>query len=88
MARDYKSKRRPAGGFSGWLGVVCGLCLGLAVAGVIYLKDRHSDTPVVQANKGSKKRSRGSEPPDTAPDNRNTCHAPIFQQPRSPLNRV
>jgi cell division protein FtsN len=64
MARDYKSKRKPAGGFSGWLGVVCGLSLGLAVAGVIYLKDRHSDSPVAQTNKTNKKRSRGSEPPD------------------------
>jgi cell division protein FtsN len=64
MARDYKSKRKPAGGFSGWTGVVCGLSVGLAVAGVIYVKDRHSDTPIVQAAKANKKKYRGSEPPD------------------------
>ena len=40
MARDYKSRRKRSGGFSGWLGVVCGLAVGLAVAGAVYLKDR------------------------------------------------
>jgi cell division protein FtsN len=64
MPRDYKSKRKPASGFSGWLGAMCGLGLGLAVAGIIYFKDHHSDAPTVQANKANKKRSRGSEPPD------------------------
>lgn len=64
MARDYKTKRKPASSFSGWLGVVCGLSLGLAVAAVIYVKDRRSDAPSVQTAKASKKRSHGSEPPD------------------------
>ena len=45
MARDYKPKRRKPGGFSGWLGLACGLGLGLAVAGVIYLKDHRLDVP-------------------------------------------
>jgi cell division protein FtsN len=69
MARDYKARRKPAGGFSGWLGVLCGLGLGLAVAGVVYLKDRHSDSPTVQSAKAGKKKShggaeRGAEVPD------------------------
>ena len=64
MARDYKPKRRSAGGFPGWLGVVCGLGLGLCVAAVVYLKDRHSETPAVQAAKTSKKKLRGSEMPE------------------------
>ncbi|MDB6083326.1 MAG: hypothetical protein JWN43_1207 [Gammaproteobacteria bacterium] len=65
MARDYKSKRKPSTGFSGWLGVLCGLGLGLGVAAAIYVRDRHSDTPLSQVAKASKKRLRGSESPDT-----------------------
>jgi len=38
-ARDYKTKRRKPTGFSGWMGVVCGLALGLGVAGIVYIKD-------------------------------------------------
>jgi len=60
MARDYKARRRPAGGFSGWIGVLCGLALGLAVAGIVYLKDRHSDSPTVQSAKAGKKKSHGA----------------------------
>jgi cell division protein FtsN len=59
--RDYKAKRKPAGGFSGWMGVICGLGLGLAVAGVVYLKDRHSESPTVQSAKAGKKRPHGGE---------------------------
>ncbi|HMA00103.1 MAG TPA: SPOR domain-containing protein [Steroidobacteraceae bacterium] len=69
MARDYKARRKPAGGFSGWLGVLFGLALGLAVAGVVYLKDRHSDSPAVQLAKAGKKKSHGSaERAAEAPD--------------------
>ena len=69
MARDYKARRKPAGGLSGWMGVLCGLGLGLAVAGIVYLKDRHSDSPAVQSAKAGKKKShggaeRGAEVPD------------------------
>ena len=64
MARDYKSRRKPSGGFSGWLGVVCGLAVGLAVAGVVYLKDRRAEAPIVQTAKTIKKKPHGSEPPD------------------------
>ncbi|MDP8985362.1 MAG: SPOR domain-containing protein [Pseudomonadota bacterium] len=64
MARDYKSRRKPAGGSSGWLGAVCGLSLGLAVAAVVYFKDRHSEPPSVQASKANKKRAHGGEPAD------------------------
>lgn len=69
MARDYKARRKPGGGFSGWIGVLCGLGLGLAVAGIVYLKDRHSDSPTVQSVKAKKKshggEQRGAEGPDT-----------------------
>jgi cell division protein FtsN len=61
MARDYKARRKPAGGFSGWMGVLCGLGLGLAVAGIVYLKDRHSDSPTVQSAKAGKKKSHGPD---------------------------
>src|SRR6266404_7195813 len=61
MARDYKARRKPAGGFSGWMGVLCGLGLGLTVAGIVYLKDRHSDSPAVQSVKAGKKKSHGGE---------------------------
>jgi cell division protein FtsN len=71
MARDYKPKRRKPGGFSGWLGLAGGLGLGLAVAGVIYLKDHRLDVPETHAGKTIKKRAHGSEAPeagDAAPD--------------------
>jgi len=64
MPRDYKSKRKPTSGFSGSMGVVCGLAIGLAIAGVVYLQDRHSDAPNVQTAKASKKRMHGGEPAD------------------------
>ena len=34
-ARDYKTRRKKAAGFSGWMGVLCGLAFGLAVAGIV-----------------------------------------------------
>jgi cell division protein FtsN len=64
MARDYKPKRKPSGGFSGWLGVLCGLAVGLAIAAVVYLKDRHSegaDIPSIQTVKANKKKPHGSD---------------------------
>jgi cell division protein FtsN len=63
--RDYKSKRKPSGGFSGWTGVVCGLAVGLSVAGVVYLKDHHPDTPTAMTAKAGKKKLRNTELPDT-----------------------
>ena len=64
MGRDYKAKRGKPGGFSGWIGLVCGLALGLAVAGVVYLKDHRLDAATASAGKVIKKRSRGNEPPE------------------------
>jgi cell division protein FtsN len=65
MARDYKSKRRKPAGFSGWTGVFCGLGVGLAIAGIVYVKDHRPDAPVARAGKIDKKKSRGAEaPPD------------------------
>ena len=66
MARDYKTRRKSGRGFSGWLGVMLGLAAGLAVAGIVYLKDRHADAPAAQSAKAyGKKRVHGSETPDT-----------------------
>ena len=55
MARDYKSRRRPASGFSGWMGAACGLSVGLAVAGLIYVKDHRADALPPPAPKAAKK---------------------------------
>jgi cell division protein FtsN len=65
MARDYKTKRGRPSGFSGWAGLACGLALGLAVAGVVYLKDHRLDAPVASTGKVAKKKSRANEPPET-----------------------
>jgi cell division protein FtsN len=65
VARDYKAKsrRKTPGGFSGWLGVVCGLGVGLAIAGAVYLKDHRSDAPPAKIAKAAKK-PHGNEPPE------------------------
>ncbi len=59
MAQDYKPKRRTGSGFSGLTGVICGLAIGLAVAGIVYVKDHRMDSPIVQTAKSSKKKPRG-----------------------------
>jgi cell division protein FtsN len=64
MARDYKAKRGKSGGFSGWAGLVLGLLIGLAVAGIIYIKDHRPDAAAISTAKPDKKRQRG-ELPDT-----------------------
>jgi cell division protein FtsN len=63
-ARDYKTKRRKNSGFSGWMGVLCGLALGLGVAGIVYIKDHRPDAQIARTAKADKKKSRASEVPD------------------------
>jgi cell division protein FtsN len=63
-ARDYKTKRRKNTGFSGWMGVLCGLAVGLGVAGVVYIKDHRPDAQIVRTAKADKKKSRGNEASD------------------------
>jgi cell division protein FtsN len=63
-ARDYRTRRDKPGGFSGWMGLVCGLAMGLGVAGIVYIKDHRPDAPVARTGKADKKKSRGNEPPD------------------------
>jgi cell division protein FtsN len=68
MARDYKPRRkRPAAGFSGWIGAACGLAAGLVIAAAIYIKDHRPDLPGVRAAaKVEKKKPRGGDPADGA----------------------
>jgi hypothetical protein len=63
MARDYKPKRkRPGSKFSGWIGVVCGLAAGLAIAAAIYVKDHRPDAAGTKVTaKTDKKHPRGGE---------------------------
>jgi cell division protein FtsN len=71
MARDYKTKRNKPGGFSGWIGLACGLGLGLGVAAVVYLKDHRLDAPAASTGKVAKKKTHGNEasdPGDTPAD--------------------
>jgi cell division protein FtsN len=63
-ARDYKTKRRKSTGFSGWTGALCGLALGLGVAGIVYIKDHRPDAQISRASKADKKKSRSNEPLD------------------------
>jgi cell division protein FtsN len=63
-ARDYKTRRRRPAGFSGWMGVLCGLGVGLAVAGIVYIKDHRPDAQIAKTGKVEKKHARGNEPPD------------------------
>ena len=56
MARDYKPKRKPSGGLSGWMGLVCGLGVGLAIAGIVYVKDHRPEMPSAHAAKTDKKK--------------------------------
>jgi cell division protein FtsN len=64
MARDYKPKRkRPGSGFSGWIGVACGLAAGLAIAAVVYVKDHRPEASGIKVvAKTDKKRSRVADP--------------------------
>jgi cell division protein FtsN len=64
MARDYKTRRSGPGGFSGWVGLACGLALGLGAAAVVYLKDHRLDTPAASVGKATKKKLHGNEPPE------------------------
>jgi cell division protein FtsN len=63
-ARDYKTKRRKNSGFSGWMGVLCGLAVGLGVAGIVYIKDHRPDAQIARTAKADKKKSRANEVPD------------------------
>jgi cell division protein FtsN len=66
MARDYKTRRGSSSGFSGWAVFLCGLALGLAVAGVVYLKDHRLDVPAASAGKMTKRKPHFNEPPESA----------------------
>ncbi len=63
---NYKSKRRQPAQVSAWLAGVCGLAVGLGVAGVVYFKDHRPDAPAVTAKAG-KRKLRNTESPDSDP---------------------
>ncbi len=48
---------------AGWVSS-CGLGVGLAIAGIVYVKDHRPDTPATRSAKADKKKSRGYEQPD------------------------
>jgi cell division protein FtsN len=58
LARDYKPKVKQPAGFSGWLGLLCGLLVGLVVAGFVYVRD-HREAPATQAAKTGTRKSHG-----------------------------
>lgn len=69
MARSRNVRRRAggssrSGGFSGWVGLACGLGVGLAIAALVYLKDHRPDAPAIHAGKPDKKKSRADAPPE------------------------
>jgi len=64
MARDYKARKRKSAGFSGWTTFGVGLCLGLAVAVAVYVRDHRGDAPPAPVVKAPKKKGHGSEPQD------------------------
>jgi cell division protein FtsN len=64
--RDYKTKRAPAAGFSGWIGLVAGFSVGLVVAAGVYIKDHRPEGSPPRTAKTDRKKARGSDP--TAPD--------------------
>jgi cell division protein FtsN len=66
-ARDYKTKRRKNTGFSGWMGALWGLAMGLGVAGIVYIKDHRPDAQIVRLAKTDKKKFHGSEAPEAEP---------------------
>jgi hypothetical protein len=63
-SRDYKTRRGGTMGFSGWMGVVCGLAVGLGVAGMVYIKDHRPDAQISRAGKADRKKVHGNEPPE------------------------
>ena len=46
------------------MGVVCGLAVGLGVAGIVYIKDHRPDAPLARTGKAEKRKSHGNELPD------------------------
>ena len=65
-SRDYKNRRPERGAFSGWMGLACGLSLGLGIAAVVYLKDHRLDAPAAAEAKTARRKLHANEPPEAA----------------------
>ena len=63
-SRDFRTRRGKGTGFSGWVGVLCGLALGLGVAGIVYIKDHRPDATTARAGKADRKKFHVNEPAD------------------------
>jgi hypothetical protein len=64
VRRDYKARSRKSTGFSGWTGLVIGLCIGLAVAGAVYVKDHHADAALAHPARVAAKKGHAGEAQD------------------------
>jgi cell division protein FtsN len=62
--RDYKTRRGKSSGFSGWVGALCGLAVGLGVAGIVYIKDHRPEPPIARSSKADKRKFHGNELPE------------------------
>jgi len=62
--KDYKPKRRQPARFSGLLGAICGLAVGLGVAGVVYVKYHLPDAAASGGPRSVKRKLRNTEAPE------------------------
>ena len=64
LRNNKPKRRRRSGGIGGWIGVALVLATGLAVAGVVYLKNHRLDPPLAAAAAAAKLPKKHPHPPD------------------------
>jgi cell division protein FtsN len=62
--KDYKPKRRQPARFSGLLGAICGLAVGLGVAGVVYVKYHVPDVSSAGGPRAARRKLHTTEAPE------------------------